>query len=240
MHYIKPRKRRMLRAAIAAMVLIGVVAVGNVLWSRPDATLLTPSSNLPVSTPNVEASTSQAPTLPSSPEPSASPSPAIADAPPTMIFVPSDEEHLVIRTEVKPMQPCQELIDPPRDSGVGDIYYCTDFAMPGTNSQGKTVIAGHASSRVETWLNRLQTQGQSMIGREVLLQTMTSGQQWLSYTVTGVYQPLQEELPYMTEVWGAPHESTSGRLVMVTCLIDGAGPITHNYVVVAEFSGVKG
>lgn len=167
--------------------------------------------------------------------------PTVIDpSPPVNIFIPNDDPNLAISTVVKPMAPCQELIDPPRGEGAGDIYYCTDFAMPGTNSGSKTVIAGHASKNIDTWLNRLQSQGDSMVGKQILLQTEASGDQWLVYTVSDVFEPTKEQLPYMTEVWGAPGQSTSNRLVVVTCLIDGGRVAANNYVVVAELTDVKG
>lgn len=136
------------------------------------------------------------------------------------------------------MEPCLELIDPPRGEGIGDVYYCTDFAMPGSQSDSKTVLAGHASAVIDTWFNRLQAQGESLLGGQIFIQTTASDQFWLEYTVTGVYQPSKDQLPYDARVWGGPGQSTSGRLILVTCLIDESGASPDNYVVVAELSNL--
>ena len=240
MRHRQPPTRRWISVTVVVLVLLGAAAVIYSLWFRSSTEQPQLSQQLPAPSPVAPVSASQVPTPTATPEPIVESPIVIEPSAPVGIFIPSDDPDLVISTEVKPMEPCQELIDPPRGSGVGDIYYCTDFAMPGTDSEGKTVIAGHASQKVDTWLNRLQVQGDSMLGRQILLQTASSDQRWLEYIVTGVYQPAKEELPYMTEVWGAPGESTSGRVVVVTCLIDGSGTITHNYVVVAELIGVKG
>ena len=121
----------------------------------------------------------------------------------TQIFVPATEPSYVINNGVTELNSCMPQIDPPLDGkGIGSVYECMDFARPGTSSQGLSILAGHSSCRVDTVFNRLNEQGDTLIGREVLLKTETSGNKWLVYQINAAYKPDKNELPYMEEIWG--------------------------------------
>ncbi len=160
----------------------------------------------------------------------------------TQLYVPSVNERLVINNQVLPMpSSCKTVIQPPLSgSHVGSVFQCVDYAMPGSPATGTTVLAGHSSLRIATVFNKLYLQGKSLVGRQVLLKTKTSGRLWLDYTISAVYMPLKTDLPYMGEIWGDGSASSRGRLVLVTCFQDAStGDSNKNFIVVASFAGVK-
>jgi hypothetical protein len=156
------------------------------------------------------------------------------------VYIPSSNPDLVIDTSVEALGGCRSLIDPPRNGPhVGDVFGCTDFAQPGTSSPDLAVLAGHSSTNLDTAFNRLYRQGSALTGQTVYVRTEDSGDRWLAYRVEHTDTPQQDELPYLTSVWGGDGSSTAGRLVLVTCQQneDGA-PATANFVAVAQFAGV--
>lgn len=159
----------------------------------------------------------------------------------TQLFVPALDPHLVINNEVFGLDSCRPQIEPPLDGvGIGRVYECMDFALPSTSSPSLSVLAGHSSCRVDTVFNRLNEQGASLVDREVWIKTEKSGDKWLVYKVTATYQPTKDELPYMDTIWGSSEVSTAGRLVLVTCLLNAdCSKSTHNFIVVAQFTGIR-
>ena len=185
-------------------------------------------------------------TVAPSPEPSAvptSPSPVPVVIPsgiPTKIYIPDAG----ISTEVQPMPTsCQDVIDPPSEGvAMTQIYACGDFALPGTDSTGFSIITGHSSPYQDTQLNKLNDQeekGTLVAGERIMIQTATSGGKWLIYGIKNVYEIPKPELPYDARVWGTPGESTSGRLLIVTCRVAKVVPAPKNLVVVAELEGIS-
>lgn len=153
------------------------------------------------------------------------------------LYIPSTDPTKVIDVPVLAMpSSCLTVIEPPMSGPhVGDVFQCMDFAMPGTNAQSNAVLAGHSSYDLPTVFNKLYPQGESLVGRQVLVRTEASGSQWLDYQIQNVYQPTKDKLPYMEEVW----RSTPGRLILITCEQEGNGVSTHNFVVVAQLKGVQ-
>lgn len=134
---------------------------------------------------------------------------------PKRIFIPSRNKDLVISTTVRPMPSnCRQVIDPPRTGPtVGDIFACRDLDLPGTES-GVSVLAGHSSLHLTTWLNRLYKQGSQLLGREIMIQTTESGDKRLVYQVRRVYRPSNKKLPYMTDIWGMPDEPVAPTVLL--------------------------
>jgi len=154
------------------------------------------------------------------------------------LYIPASDPSKVINDPVLPMpSACQKVIDPPRTGpDLAKVFQCTDFAMPGTNTATNAVIAGHASNYTTTVFNKLYTQGDALVGRQIFVRTQASGQQWLRYTVRNIYEPLKTELPYQAQIW----TPTPGRLILVTCFETPDRPTAlRNIVVVAQFDGVK-
>jgi hypothetical protein len=166
---------------------------------------------------------------------------AISASPAVQLFIPNSDAELALSTPVLPMHDCRTVIDPPRDpEGFGQVYGCSDFAQPGSDSPSLTVLAGHSAQSTEAAFNRLYRQGESLEGREVYIRTEASGDRWLVYRIDNVYVPDKEDLPYMAEVWGAPGESTAGRLLLVTCRQQpGLVESVQNYVAVGQLVGVR-
>jgi Sortase domain len=166
---------------------------------------------------------------------------AVAQSRPTQIYIPSSDSGRVISTDVLPLTKCRNGIDPPTQGpSFGAVWGCTDFEQPGTSTKGPTVVAGHSSPDRRTAFNRLYVQGQSAVNKLVYLKTATSGDRWLTYRIDKVRVPQKAELPYMREVWGAPGENTTGRLLLITCRQEpGVTPALKNYVAVASFVGVR-
>ena len=183
------------------------------------------------------------PATTSSPASTPAPTAAPVDIPPglpTKIFVADADLSTSI---IKMPTSCQDIIDPPR-SGVAmtEVFGCSDFALPGTNSSSLSVLTGHSSPYQATQLNKLndqQVKGTLVIGEKIMIQTTTSGGRWLVYAVTGVYEIPKSELPYDTRVWGKPGESTSNRLLIVTCRVANVVPAPKNLVIVSQLEGIS-
>jgi hypothetical protein len=221
---------------VAASVVIGLSVPANgtvgLEKSLPRPTT-TDTQKVPTSTPAPTSSSA------STPAPTAAP----VDIPPglpTKIFV----ADAGLSTSITKMPTsCQNIIDPPR-SGVAmtEVFGCSDFALPGTNSSSLSVLTGHSSPYQATQLNKLndqQVKGTLVAGEKIMIQTATSGEKWLVYAITGVYEIPKPELPYDTRVWGNPGESTSNRLVIVTCRVANVVPAPKNLVVVGQLEGVS-
>lgn len=154
----------------------------------------------------------------------------------TDLLIVNEAGDTVLAVDVRPLENCLPVIDPPRrGKAAGATYQCMDYAMPGTEQEGLAILAGHSSVNIETDFNSLYTQGNQLVGDTVRVQTAESGEEWLEYSVQSVFTPSKEDLPYMPEVWGAPDEDVDGRLVLVTCLQNPDGSdSTNNFIAVAE------
>ena len=185
------------------------------------------------------------------------------------IYMPSNNPNMVIDAAVQPIisdnpelypnGTCQNGIEPTlQEPEVYDVFQCMDFAKPSTNADSTVVLAGHSSVGVHTGtvLDTLsctpsgcgpfsvnqgcQPQQDALEGREVLLKTTTSGNKWLSYTITDVECPeveLTEESKLIRQSLWKP---TPGRLLIVTCLwqTETGYETTRNLIVQAEFTKV--
>lgn len=154
----------------------------------------------------------------------------------TDLLIVNEAGDTVLAVDVRPLENCLPVIDPPRrGKAAGATYQCMDYAMPGTEQEGLAILAGHSSVNIETDFNSLYTQGNQLVGDTVRVQTAESGEEWLEYSVQSVFTPSKKDLPYMPEVWGAPDEDVDGRLVLVTCLQNPDGSdSTNNFIAVAE------
>lgn len=192
-------------------------------------------SAIPTSTPVIPS-----PTAGSAPETSSSrttPAATIAGGTIEQLYIPAPQAEQTINTPVLPMPSgCQTVIEPPTSGPhVGDVFQCMDFAMPGTNAMTNTVVAGHSSYDLQTVFNKLYPQGESLVGRQVFVRTDASGSKWLAYQIQHVYQPNKSELPAMEELW----HPTPGRLILITCMQEGDGVSTRNFIVVTQFVGIQ-
>ncbi|HEU0266028.1 MAG TPA: hypothetical protein VFQ70_00170 [Candidatus Saccharimonadaceae bacterium] len=192
-----------------------------------------------------------APPTPHSPEPSApttsgatthknkvTPAVSIPPGVPKQVYVPAFEGAPALSARVFTMpSSCKSMIVPP---DTGDIYSCTDFALPGTNSASKAVLTGHSSPFQATELNKLNAMAKrgNLVGHSVFVKTTASGARWLQYVITNVHHVVKAKLPYDQATWGVPGRSTAGRLVIVTCLPINVVPAHDNFVVVAQLKGV--
>lgn len=191
------------------------------------------SSTAPAKKPTKVASTTTR-----SPKSKAAPSVNIPPGVPTQIYVPAFGGASALSAQVFKMPtPCQQNIVPPE---TGDVFSCTDFALPGTSSASKAVLTGHSSPFQPTELNKLNAMAKqgNLVGHSVFVKTSTSGSHWLQYVITNVHHVVKAKLPYDATTWGAPGQSTAGRLVIVTCLPINVVPAHDNFVVVAQLKGV--
>ncbi|MDE9364406.1 sortase [Luteipulveratus sp. YIM 133132] len=166
---------------------------------------------------------------------------AVRPSPATQIYIPNADADLRISTDVKPLDGCRRVIDPPHSGpGFGGVFGCTDFAQPGTTSPSLTVVAGHSSKDLETAFNRLYVQNDRLVGQLVYLRTEASGDRWLVYRITAVHVPSKKDLPYLPQVWGEPGASTAGRLLLVTCRQQPhVTPAVLNYIAVGRLVGLR-
>lgn len=229
-HY-KARRWPLYLSLFASTLLIGYFTVG-ILFAPPSTDSVPPLQAAPTVSPVSPQTLEATPTA----SPSVISKAAIASGAVRQLYIPSTDSTKVIDTPVLAMPgSCQTVIEPPTSGPhVGDIFQCMDFAMPGTDTSTNVVVAGHSSYDLITVFNKLYPQGQSLIGRQVLIRTETSGSRWLDYQVQNVYEPSKDQLPYMAEIW----QPTPGRLILVTCAQEGNGVSTHNFVVVAQFKGI--
>lgn len=231
-------------AMVAVSVLCMVALLG---WSRASGG---PDGYTPLAAPSMPPASSPA----AQPDGASTDSPVGASAarahtvaseiPPsraTAIYIPNSDPDLAISTTVQPLGGCREVIDPPRDGeNFGGVFGCKEFAQPGTDSPGVTVLAGHSSKDDDTAFNRLYQQGDDIVGKRVFIRTEASGKRWLEYRIDKLFVPQKSELPYMTEVWGEPGASTAGRIIVVTCRQQPEHtPAVQNYVAVGTFVGVR-
>lgn len=217
---------------VAILVIAGVVTALPFAWS---ATQSAPIAEMPRPTRPSAGPASALSSEPVSPDQAAfAPSRAV------QVYIPSSNPDLVIDTSVEALGGCRSVIDPPRTgSHVGGVFGCTDFAQPGTSSPDLAVLAGHSSTNLDTAFNRLHRQGSALTGQTVYVRTEDSGDRWLAYRVEHTDTPQQDELLYLTSVWGGDGSSTAGRLVLVTCQQnEDRTPATANIVAVAQFEGV--
>lgn len=126
---------------------------------------------------------------------------------------------------------CADVIEPPYDPArVGGVFWCSDFAQLGDHGEKVAVLAGHAGTAIDTAFNDLYPRGGGFVGQTVRFETAAS--ELLRYRVEAVHLPDKQQLPYLTEVWGAPGENVRGRVVLVTCLQTADGTWGKNYVAV--------
>ncbi|ALG84300.1 class F sortase [Gordonia phthalatica] len=125
---------------------------------------------------------------------------------------------------------CTDVIEPPYDSRVGDVFWCSDYAALGSGGDRPTVLAGHAGASIDTVFNDLYPRGDAFVGQTVRFETAGAGER--AYRVTAVYTPAKADLPYLTQVWGTPGQQLGGRVVLVTCLQTPDGAWGKNYVAV--------
>lgn len=188
-------------------------------------------------TPSLQASPRSKATS-SSPKSKAVPVVSIAPGVPTQVYVPAFDGAPALSAEVFKMPTsCKSTIVPPE---TGDVYSCTDFALPGTTTASLSVLTGHSSPFQATELNKLNAMAKqgNLVGHSVFVKTTTSGGRWLQYAITSVHHVVKAKLPYDQATWGAPGQSTAGRLVIVTCLPINVVPAHDNFVVVAQLKGV--
>jgi hypothetical protein len=241
----RPRTLRVGTRQRRAVVIVLVAALAGALFVAWRASQATPFAQLPVATepggaPPAAVTPWSGSPEPGSPEPGSPDPVSLAPSRAVEIYLPNSNPDLVISTSVEALGGCRSVIDPPRNGpDVGGVFGCTDFAQPGTSSPDLAVLAGHSSKKLDTAFNRLYQQGSALTGQTVYVRTEDSGDRWLAYRIEHTDTPQQDELPYLTSVWGGDGSSTAGRLVLVTCQQNDDGtPATANYVAVAQFAGV--
>lgn len=95
---------------------------------------------------------------------------------------------------------------------------------PGTETLSTTFIAGHAQASQAMVFNPLMT---SVIGDDVVLQTESGV---LTYRIESILLVPKQEIAHRDDIY-APHK---GRLVLITCDVEGGNDTLNNRVVVAQ------
>ena len=239
MNKLPPKRVRFTRqwvwgALTAVALLVSAASFGTLASGDSPEAATTPALSAPLHSPSTQTSATHAPVATQSAAP---PPPAVSPSSIQQLYIPAAVTDQTINAPVLPMpSSCQSVIEPPTSGPhVGDVFQCMDFAMPGTATTANTVVAGHSSYDLQTVFNKLYPQGQTLIGRQIFIRTQTSGKRWLAYKVQHVYMPAKSELPAMEEVW----RPTPGRLILVTCMQEGGGVSTKNFIVVAQFVDIQ-
>lgn len=176
------------------------------------------------------------------PTPATTPAPLIASSAPTALYLPNIDEALRINTVPQSLTCGSTIPYPTSGPNVWKAFYCDDYALPGTNMPHYGIITGHStkSDQTDTIMNRLLAQSSTIVGKEILIKTKTSGNRWLAFRFTAVYSVDKKYLGDATELWGDSATSTAGRIVFLTCGQSrfGQNP-DDNIGFVAEFVGVR-
>lgn len=220
---------------ISVVVATAVLVPGHAVDSTPALT----------TTPVVSRSTAEAAERPT-PSPSTSrpgreagASQVVAASAPTTMYLPDDDPALEIRTELLALT-CGDDIPYPRSGpDVWRGFYCSDYALPGTEMPHYGIITGHSttSPTTDTVMNRLLAHG-DLVGRTIYLRTEKSADAWLAYRFTEVTEQPQDKLGE-SPAWGADGRSTTGQLIFLTCGQKRYGfSEADNVLIIATFAGV--
>lgn len=157
------------------------------------------------------------------------------------MYIPSID--LVAGFEDKPCRVKDGAIDPGTMKEA--CTYTSDkkpYALPGTNAQDITVVAGHTGGGVPAVFNDLYdgTADKHLINEGDLLyvRTENSGNSWIVYKATDLHSPEKEGLPSSEEIWGSG--PMPGRLLTISC-VQPANPLAasvRNAVVGWQYEGV--
>ena len=242
---------------LAPFVIAAIAITAGVAITRQDqSSATTPSPSAPTLGPVTSA-------------PSATASPLhVSASDVTRIYLPSGDPKMEINTVVRPIiqqdrsipdGDCRTVIEPAvSGSSRTGVFQCTNFASPSTRPAGSVVLAGHQS--VDHYWNTVfdhlsctpkgcgpfpqsagcSPQRRALVGREVFLQTKTSGRYWFAYKVTQVHCPSKRtdaDLAEKEALW----KPTAGRLLLVTCLEQQGLNVSasNNLIVQAEQQGIS-
>ncbi len=245
------RTRRWPVQLLVGLVLLAVVAfmAWNTLGGSSDS--LDSYVPEPMSTPSVTRTTAIS-TPHASASPSSSPTstmPVIPAAIPTELYLPNANPDYAISTTLLPLScpPGDDIPYPHSGPTVWRAFYCQQYGLPGTDTPYYGIITGHTWLGGDTVMDHLMRQGKGLIGQTIYIKTAKSGSHWLMYRFTAAYwmdkrdaNGKTNDLSKHYEVWGAPNESTAGRMVFLTCQqIAPDVKSTQNVAFVAQFAGVK-
>jgi len=222
---------------VVAIVCLAVATVGVLVFREKPAKPTVPY--LGTSTPTTGVSLT--------PQPKSEPTkkypalPKITQSPVLQVYIPNQNDKLVVSSPVHMLEKCSEGINPPLTGPyVDEVFACPEVEEPGTNAPSLTLLAGHSSEHQATAFNPLYRQGTELVGKEIWLKTKASKSHWLVYKVKTTYTPLKTDLPGLKEAWGTTRAETANRLLLITCLQNGDGtPSRHNFVAVAQLASVR-
>ncbi|AKE38706.1 Hypothetical Protein NG00_00658 [Corynebacterium camporealensis] len=222
--------RRPMLWIVAAIAVIAAVGAAFALFQQS-------------STPTEEAA-EQPPATPENvaEEPEVEPAGGYVDtSAPVEMYIPSLDMHAGF--ESGPCRVKDGLIDPVT-MDLACAYTSDDkpYSLPGSDAEDIVVLAGHTGAGVPGVFDDLYDGGADEhtveIGDELLVRTVTSGDQWLSYRATDLHTPQKEVLAQSTEIWGS--EPTPGRLLTISCVqpLNPFAPSLENAVVGWEYAGL--
>ena len=213
---------------VRPLPIVAVLLIAGVVTALPFAWSATQSSSIAEAQGRLHS--------PSHSEPASPEQAAFAPSRAVQVYIPSSNPDFVIDTSVEALGGCRSVIDPPRNGPqVGGV------------SPHRLRPAGHVVARPRRARrplqheagHRLQPALSAGVGpdRSDGLRTHPRlGRPLARIPVEHTDTPQQDELPYLTSVWGGDGSWTAGRLVLVTCQQNEDGtPATANFVAVAQF-----
>lgn len=164
--------------------------------------------------------------------------PYVAMSAPTAIYMPGNDK---TRIKTKPVAlKCGTKSIPYPESGPDfwRSFYCTDRALPGTDTPFYGIITGHSSWSEDTVMGRLLLRKDNLVGKRIYIRTEESGKKWLVYTFKHIEVVSKDQLQD-AKAWGGKNKSTANQLVWLTCgQVRFGYDRTVNILMVAEFTEV--